>query len=396
MRPLDTAREEFGALGDRIYLDICARSPLPKSVVQTMQTHFDVCMREGARKEEWLAHIELVRARMASLIGAGADEVAYTKSTSEGINVFAHGLGLSPGDNIVLAPEVEHPNNIYPWLNLRGQGIDVRLLSVSDGNLDPELVARAIDKRTRVVVVAHVSFKSGIRADLHALAEVAHAARALLFVDAAQSLGLLDVQVRAIGVDALAACVHKGLLAPYGLAIFYCHRELIPKIHPVYMARAGVDLVDPREFVVGDLHNVQLATTARRFEFGSYNFPAIYALGASLELLHRWRVPEIEHHVLSLSDRVREALTARRISVVGPTTEAHRSHIVCARHPEAEVLASQLDARGVRVSARLGVLRVAAGPYTTFEEVTRFLEILDDTVRYVAAGSHQSSPQEQV
>jgi len=372
----DDAAPEFQALGERVYLDICARSPLPGSAMRALADYFGVCMREGARKEEWLAHIEIVRESMARLIGATADEVAYTKSTAEGVNAFAHGLTLRPGDNVVLAPDVEHPNNVYPWLHLRRSGVEVRLATVRRGSLQPDEAARLVDRRTRVIVTTHVSFSNGIRANLRALADIAHAAKALLFVDAAQSLGLMDVDVRTLDIDALAACVHKGLLSPYGLGVFYCRRDLIPDVTPVYMARAGVDLADSREFVIGDLNDVRLTPTARRFEFGSYNFPAIYALGASLALLHRWRVPEIEAHVLAISEYASDLLRAAAFGVLTPECRERRSHITCFSDENAERIAFELDALGVRVSARRGVVRMAAGPYTRMADIDRLVDCL--------------------
>jgi selenocysteine lyase/cysteine desulfurase len=334
-------------------------------------------MSEGARKEEWLAHIETVRESMARLIGASPNEVAYTKSTAEGVNAFAHGLTWQRGDNVVIAPDIEHPNNVYPWLHLRRAGVEIRFAKSVHGRLHEDEVGRLVDRRTRVVVTTHVAFGTGIRTDLRALADVAHGAGALLFVDAAQSLGLIDVNVRTLGIDALAACVHKGLLAPYGLGVFYCRGDLIPEITPVYMARAGVALEDAREFVIGDLDDVRLSPTASRFEFGSYNFPAIYALGASLSLLHRWEVPEIEAHVLTMARGVSDRLTAAGLRVARPDAESNRSHITCLLHEGADGIAAALDGYGVRVSARRGALRVAAGPYTSSADIERFFDCLN-------------------
>jgi selenocysteine lyase/cysteine desulfurase len=160
------------------------------------------------------------------------------------------------------------------------------------------------------------------------------------------------------------------------MGIFYCRRELVPELTPAYMARAGVDLADKREFVMGDLHDVRLSPTARRFEFGSYNFPAIYGLGASLELLAGWGMANIEQHVLSHSRRIFKSLTDAGLAVFSPSADAARSHLVCVRDDDAEMLADRLDKAGVRVSARRGVLRVAVGPYTRDDDIARFLELL--------------------
>ena len=376
MYPIDAIRREFAALGDRIYLDICARSPLPASAVAAISEYLEICLTEGARKEEWLAQVEEVRALMANVLHVASDEIAFVKSTSEGINAFAHSLGLAPGDNVILCPEVEHPNNLYPWLHMRQWGVEVRLATAENGQMPSHEVERLADRRTRVVVAPHVSFKTGGRADLPALAEAAHAVGGLLFVDAAQSIGLLDIRPRAEGIDAMAACVHKGLLAPYGLGVLYCRRELAATLRPVYMGRAGVDLEDKREYVVGDLFDVRLVPTTQRFEFGSYNFPAIFGLGASLRLLAEWDVAAIEAHVLGLSRRLAVAAQRAGFDVLSSLEARSRSHLVCLQRRDAEVLARDLDNRHVRVSARLDILRAAPGPFTTETDVDRFVETL--------------------
>lgn len=374
--PIERIRQEFKPLGTRIYLDLCARCPLPVSTVAAVSRYFETCMAEGARKSEWLEHVEVVRGRVARLLHATPDEIAFVKATSEGVNAFAHSLRLASGDNVVLCPDVEHPNNLYPWLHLRNSGVEIRFAGAHNGQLTASEVRRLADRHTRVVIAPHVSFKTGARADLRTVSEAAHAVGALLFVDAAQSAGVMDIDVRTEGIDAMAACVHKGLLSPYGLGLLYCRRELVTTLTPAYMGRAGVDLEDKREYVTGDLADVQLVPTAQRFEFGSYNFPAIYALGASLELLEAWNVAAVEAHVLSLSKRLTEALRVAGFDLASPVGDAGRSHIVCVRRDDANELELELDRRNIRVSARLGILRAAVGPFTTTDEVDRFVEVL--------------------
>jgi cysteine desulfurase / selenocysteine lyase len=115
---LDNAeiRAYFPAAGKMLYLDAAHQTPLAGPVRARLDSFFDEAQLTAGPKSGWLVRIEQVRAQLAKLLGAAADEVAFTKNTSEGLNIAAHGLTWQPGDNVVLL-ESEHPNNAYAWLS---------------------------------------------------------------------------------------------------------------------------------------------------------------------------------------------------------------------------------------------------------------------------------------
>jgi cysteine desulfurase / selenocysteine lyase len=108
-------------------------------------------MLGSAEKDEYFALVEGTRSRFAQLINAHADEVALTKNVSEGLNIVAAGMPWQAGDNVVLCPELEHPNNVYCWLNLRNRGVEVRLVSPRADRIPIDEMVGRIDARTRVV-----------------------------------------------------------------------------------------------------------------------------------------------------------------------------------------------------------------------------------------------------
>ncbi|MGZ8198988.1 MAG: aminotransferase class V-fold PLP-dependent enzyme, partial [Burkholderiales bacterium] len=141
---LSEARSRFPALERWTYMDISGRSVLSREVRAALDAHLDDRMLNGATdKALYFDLVERARGRFAQLIGAQPDEIAYTKNISEGLNIIATGFEWHPGDNVVLCPELEHPNNVYVWLNLKRYGVEVRTVAQRDGHIPVgDLIAR--------------------------------------------------------------------------------------------------------------------------------------------------------------------------------------------------------------------------------------------------------------
>ena len=171
--------------------------------------------------------VERCREGIAELIGAHADEVAVTKNVSEALNLLASSLRWRAGDNVVFCPELEHPNNVFLWLNLRTlKGIEVRTVEPDEGKIPVDALAAAMDERTALVTIPHVSFSPGFVTDVRAISDAAHRHGSLLLVDAAQSIGALGCDVEDLGIDALGVATQKNLLGFYGLGFLYVRRAL--------------------------------------------------------------------------------------------------------------------------------------------------------------------------
>src|SRR3989304_4867737 len=120
-------------------------------------------------KHGYFDMIERVRGRFAQSINAVPDEIAFTKNVTEGLNIVAASLDWKPGDNLVLCPEIEHPANFYPWLNLQRLGVELRMVTARGGQVPVDEMAGRIDSHTRLVTTATVSFAPGLRTAVAAL-----------------------------------------------------------------------------------------------------------------------------------------------------------------------------------------------------------------------------------
>ncbi len=378
-------RALFPGVQDQTYVDIAARGLVPLPIRDVVDAYLDDCVAGTSDKDRLRSEVDETRGSFARAIGADPDEVAITKNVSEGLNLFAASLEWRPGDNVVVCPELEHPNNIYLWLNfVRRHGVEVRAIPSSDGHVPVGAMAEAMDERTRVVTFPIVSFAPGFLTDVPSLVEAARRVGALTLADAAQSIGCLRTDVRALGVDALAVATQKCLLSLYGSGFLYVRRDVAETLIPIHVARFGVDLGDAHETAYAS-DELRYQPGARRFDLGNYNYVGMSAVRRALQLLDEIGVDAIEDHVRGLAARLAEGFLDLGLPVVGGRPGPHLAHIVSVgslgggRHDTADDPATNdlhryLAARRVRHSLRAGVLRFSFGVYNDASDVRRVLE----------------------
>ena len=381
------ARALFPGTEEHIYLDAGVRGLVPTPTREAAEAHLTLRVMGTGDKDEIRAGVERTRASFASLIGAAPEEVAITKNVSEGLNLFASSLPWESGDNVVFCPELEHPNNVFLWYNLRRlRGVEARVVEPDEGRVPVERMVAAMDERTRVVTVPHISFSPGFITDVETLVEEAHSRNVLVLVDAAQSVGAIRSNVREMNVDALAVATQKCLLSMYGLGFLYIRRELADTLIPGHVARYGIDLgPDAHETALGD-EDLQYQPGALRFDLGNHNYLGAEAAGASLDLIASVGMDSIESHVRRLAARLAEGFLDLGLPVAGGPPGPHLAHIVAVgqsgggRHytaddPAMNDLHRHLRENGVRLSIRRGVLRMTVGLYNSEEEVDRVVEL---------------------
>src|SRR5260370_32534085 len=182
------------------------------------------------------------RAVFASMLGCSADEVALTHNTTEGMNIAPMGIDWQPRDEIVTAA-TEHPVGLYPCLRLHQRyGVTVRTTQIGAPDVDPiEAWERALTPRTRAVVVSHVSWSSGGVLPMREIADLTHAAGALLICDAAQSCGMVPSSVYDLGVDAYACSGQKWLCGPQGTGGLFVRRDRFSAFGQTFMGCFGAE-----------------------------------------------------------------------------------------------------------------------------------------------------------
>jgi cysteine desulfurase/selenocysteine lyase len=384
---LNEIRSLFPGVEEQVYLDASLRGLVPRSVIEAAHAHLDERLHGTGEKAAFQESVERTRTLLAGLLGAAADEVAITKNVSEALNIFASSLPWQPGDNVVLCTELEHPNNVFLWYNLKKlRGIEVRAVEPEDGRVPVDAMAAAMGDRTRLVTVPHVSFSPGFLTDVRSIAAAAHARGALVLVDAAQSVGAIRTDVGDLGIDALAVATQKCLLSLYGYGFLYVRRDLAESLVPAHVARYGMDLGTDAGETARSEGDLPYATGARRFDLGNYNYLGARAAEAALELITGIGVARIEEHVRGLAARLATGLFALGLPVAGGRPGSDLAHIVAvgesggghhdtADDPAMNSLHDYLTERGVHLSIRTGVLRMSVGVYNNEADVDRVVEL---------------------
>jgi selenocysteine lyase/cysteine desulfurase len=366
-------RREFPITKEWIYLNHAAVAPLPDRVIQAMEGYLERRRYGILNLGDWSETQQETRSLAAQLLHASPEEIAFVGATSDGLNMAATSLPIEPGDNVILC-DMEFPANVCPWLNLERRGIKVRIVPHDGGGLTPERLQAAMDQRTRVVTVSSVQFLSGFRADLPALSRLCRENGTFLVVDGIQSLGVIPMDVRAAGVDILAANGAKWLMAPIGITILYVRNGLIEQLQPTYGYYTACSEVEPYLN-----YNWTLCTEARRFEVSSPNVVGVYGLKEALSLLLEVGIECIYEKVLALTDELIAGVDRLGIEILTPRERRRRGGIVTIRTDDVFRDLERLNAAKISVAQREGYLRISPHFYNTLSEIDRLLEVLEES-----------------
>jgi selenocysteine lyase/cysteine desulfurase len=370
MTPKDF-RGLFPIFERRAYLNSCSQGALGRPVEAAMAEFMASWHEHGNPWEQWCERMEELRAEFARLINADADEVAVTFSASTALNAVASALDWH-GRPKVVTSDHDFPTVGHVWLAQRPRGAQTVFARADGDRLPLSAYDEIVDERTRIVATTHVCYRNGFKQDIARLARKAHSAGALLLVDAFQSLGTEPVDVKALGVDFLVTGALKYLLGTPGVAFLYVKRDLARQLWPTdsgWFAQAN-----PFAY---DVHNLDLAPDARRFQSGSPPVPAVYAALAAVRLLNDVGLDRVQAQVRALSDQFIQGARERGLRLMTPENAAERGPLVMVRCADVNRLIARLADRGVLCSTRDGALRVSFHHYNSAEDVAALLDGID-------------------
>jgi selenocysteine lyase/cysteine desulfurase len=375
--PFDVGRwlPEFPIRESCLYLDHAAVCPLPFPVAEAMRRQVtDQQLTGYANFEEWRNSTLACRHLGSEMLGCGSSDISIIRSTSEGLSLIAEGFDWRSGDEVLVGEE-EFAANVAPWLNLRGRGVKAVRFPQPDGRIDPAVVDAAITDKTRVLSVSWVAFHSGWIAPLEALANLCRERGIVMVVDAIQGLGVMTLNMRALGIDAVVADGHKWLLGPEGAGIMATTSSLRRRLRPAITGWRNIQR-EPGSFF---LHDLELLESGRRFEAGATNTVGIAGLGAALDLVNSVGHDNIQTRVELLSRLLTRILLAHGWDVFSPGSGQPIAGIIAARHPGVapDEARSRLSQRKVVCSVRQGTVRFSPHFYTTKGELEAFDAILE-------------------
>lgn len=387
-----------------VYLDSGATSQKPRAVIDAeveFLTRSNAAVHRGAHSLAASATdlFEDARETVAGFVGADPDQLVWTNGATAGLNLIAYSIGnatlgrgapasaslaLKPGDEIVVT-ESEHHANLIPWQELAARtGAVLRHIPVrDDGTIDLHAAADIIGERTRILAFPHVSNVLGIVNPVAELTALAHAAGALVVLDACQSAPHLTLDFPALGVDLAVFSGHK-VLGPYGVGGLYGRAEVLEAMPPFLTGGSMITTVA--------LDQAQYLPPPQRFEAGTQPVSQAVGLAAAVRYLEGVGLADIHAHEARLEQRMREGLRSiDGLRLLGDAEGVDRvalwSFDVDGVH--AHDVGQFLDARGVAVRVghhcaaplhrRFGMtasVRASAALYNTEDDVDTFLDAL--------------------
>lgn len=368
-------RKEFPVTKEYTYLNNASVSPLPRSVAEVITEYQNDHLKHGGIKyQKWSKKLVKTKQRIAELINASFEEIAFTQNTSEGLTWVAQGLDWKPGDNVII-PNIEFPANVYPWLQLETKGVEIRYVKCEDGTVEIDDIVNLIDENTKLLTVSFVQFATGYRLDLEKLGKICAKEEIYFVVDGIQGVGNLNLDVKAAQIDFLACGGHKWLLGIQGSGFFYCRQELLDSLKPVNLSWKSVK--NKGEFLD---YNLDLLPAARRFESATENKMGVCALGAGIKLLQEVGIKQVTEHIFKLLGRLINYLQANDYQVLSSLDRDCRSAILTFEHlnQPAEVINQRLLKNNVMVIVRNGAIRVSPHIYNTETGIDRLIDLLPD------------------
>ena len=278
-----------------VYLDSAATSQKPKFVIKAVTDFYEnsnANIHRGIYKlsENATKKYEEARAQIARFINANPNEVIFTSGTTDGINKLANSLTtIFKNKNEIILTELEHHSNIVPWQEAaKRHNMKILYVKITPNyELDYNNLKKLINKKTAIVSITHISNALGTRNDIKKIVKLAHKHKALVILDAAQSVPRIKVDVKKLGVDFMVFSGHKAY-GPMGIGVIYGKKELLDKIPPFSF---GGDMID-RVSKEGSTYSKEI----RKFEAGTQNIAGAIGLAEAIKYLKKIKIINIEKY----------------------------------------------------------------------------------------------------
>ena len=402
MLDVEKIRRDFPILNSGIiYLDNAASSLTPEPVVQKMLEFYHDYRANVERGIHRLSQraseeYEKARAKVGDFINAESEnEIIMTRNATEAINLVANGLNWEKGDKIVTSL-IEHHSNFIVWIRLKKRcGVNLEIVRPNkQGLFNIADFEKAIDDKTKLVAITHVSNVLGVITPVEEIAKIAHEHDAHLLVDGAQSVPHFRMNVQKIGCDYLAFSGHK-MLGPTGVGVLYARNDLLDNMEPLSIGGGTIHDVG--------LDHYELAESPMKFEAGTPPIAEAIGLGAAVDYLKGVQLENIQAHERELVKRMYRGLVdVPGSEVYGPEKPEQRTGIVSFNvgdlNPHDIALALDVSADIMVRSGhhcclpltkellkrREGTVRASLYLYNTQEEVEKLVSTVDEIARSLA------------
>ena len=362
-----------------IYLNNASVSRMPYSSIKAMNDfliEYSSIGPDSIASEQFLKErLMSIRKKIANLINCKPEEIIFTQSTTDGVNIVANGLSLDSKSNIVIrGGGHEHHANYYPWLSL-SKKISLRNLKTNqNGFFDINELQNFVDSDTKCVVLSHALYNTGAVLPVEEVGEYLEKNNLPFFLDTAQTVGCFgDYDFQKTKSDFMSFNGSKWLCGPMGTGIFYCKKEFSKLIEPVSIGGESAMIYDGAKLAYKDIPD--------RFQTGFRNYVGFVGVEASIDFMLQFGLDNIRKKIMKLSNFMRTELTKiPGISLYGPDSETERTSIVSFTidGQEPQQVVEKLEEKRIILAVReiLDKKLVRASPhfYNSEEEIQKVID----------------------
>lgn len=363
---LDEVRELFPHLKKgKIYFNHAATGPFSKNVLSIVNDY--LLQRSETDIDNFPELVKVageVKNHLCQMLNCTADRIAFVDNTSNGLNILAQGIKWQKGDSILLN-DLEFPANVYPFLNLEKEGIEVEFVRSKNGIVSADDVINAIKPNTRLISISFVQFLTGYRVDLEKIGNTCREKGIIFSVDAIQGLGAFTLDVEKCKIDFISCGTAKWLLGMQGLAFVYASEKLQHQLEPKYVGWLSVEdawnILD---------YKLKLRSDANVFQGGTINALGVFGLLPSLKLFADFGYKNVEKRIIENSTHFTKRLLEIGIHPILENCEKENlSGIISFKHDTSNHILEELRKREIYCSVREGMVRLSPHFYNSLEEI---------------------------
>lgn len=371
-------RKNYPVLAKTAYLDNPSSGLIPSYAADAMKKYLDDRCENAMDGKKYFQNwdfLDELRVKCGALLHCAPEEIAFGESASALFNIFSNGIPLQAGDNVVCYSSA-WPAVTYSWLNKKKGGIELRIIDPEDGRVEAERLIDQADEKTKAICVCHVDFHTGYKHDLERLGTFCRERGIFFAVDATQSCGVMDIDVKKMKVDFLCTSSYKWLQGALGIGFAFIDEALLSKLH-----QADVGWVGTEDRQKNNALELALSKDAKRFEYGGQSVIAAYGLNETISNYLRLGGSEINSYVLSLVNEIYELVNKTPdLRVYGNFEEKNRSNIVCICYPDrwTHITTEYLQNNGVAALViKPGIIRIGVHYFNRLSDVEKLINLLN-------------------
>ena len=381
---IDSWRKKFPLLQKVIHVANCSQSPQSEMTRQAAEDYLESWNQDGMDWDRWMEEVALAKAEFARLIGAEPSEIAVGTSVSQITSAVASSLSFRGNRNKVVLTDAEFPTVGHVWLAQQKYGANITFIPLKEEQIDPDDYDAYVDERTLITSICDVYYYNGFKQDLKKIIPKIHAQGSLVYVDAYQGLGTHPIDVKALNVDFLASGNLKYLLGIPGIAFLYVKQALVESLKPAFTGWFGQE--NPFAF---DIHRLDFARDARRFDNGTPPIMAAYIARAGMKTINDVGVANIQAWTDRLSHHCIDGALRRGLDVASPRDIRMKGPNTAIRVPgDPHEVEAMLREKHVIASARTDAIRIAPHFFTRMEDIDDTLDCLSSILTANPSAAH--------